>query len=109
MEINKKDFQQTVRCAKKVVDHIRRKREECYPKLTNIEKSSDYEKCVRSTLVKMGLFALCSLGLGKAICETYDLIMEEEKNIGRKVTDQEFYDFVLKAAKKYRVIDEEVI
>ncbi len=103
------DLPETLRCAKKVIEHIRKKQEEGYlpkGKVQYFEKPSDYEKCVRSTLVKTGLLTFCSLGLGKSVCESFDIIKDEEKRLGRRLTDSEIYQIVVSIGKKYGIIDE---
>lgn len=103
------DFQETVACAKKITEHIRKRQEEEYVSHKNLlpkdhDKLSDYGKCIRSTLVRSTLFMLCSLGLGKSICESYDDIKMEEERLGRKLTDHEIHQIVINVTKKYNII-----
>lgn len=103
------DLPETIRCMKKVIEHIRKKQDEGYlpkGKVQDFEKISDYEKCVRSTLVKTGLLTFCSLGLGKSVCESFDIVKDEEKRLGRRLTDHEIYQIVVNIAKKYGVIND---
>lgn len=107
--IEETDFQCTIIRAKKIMDHIKKKQEEEYIShkklsLKEHDKLSDYGKCIKSTLVRSTLFMLCSLGLGKSICESYDNIKREEDRLGRKLTDYEIYQIVTKVTKKYDII-----
>lgn len=108
-DIQIKDLPDTIKCVKKVIEHVRKRQEEGYlhrGKVQDFEKPSDYEKCVRSKLVKMGLFTFCSLGLGKPVCESFDIIKDEEKRFGRRLTDYEIHQIVIDTAKRYGIIDE---
>lgn len=112
-EIDIKDLADTVKCNKKVIEHIRKRQIE---DSSNSHKNkshpqeqitvSEQEKCFRTTLVRVGLFTFCSLGLGKHICESYDIIKDEEKRLGRKLSDHEVHQIVIDVAKKYKVVSE---
>ncbi len=105
-EIKIKDLDATVKCSKKIIDHIRKREDE-----DNSSKSkspqeqirlSDREKCFRTTLVRSGLLAFCAFGLGKSICQSYDTIKDEEKKFGRKLTDSEIHQIIVEIAKKIK-------
>lgn len=104
-ETSLKDLDDTVKCSKKVIEHIRKRigEENSFKdKLRPQEhtKLSDYEKCFRTTLVRVELFTLCSLGLGKYVCQSFDLIQNEEKKLGRKLTDDEVHRIIVDATKR---------
>ncbi len=110
-EIEIKDLADTVKCNRKVIEHIR-KRQEADSSTRNKSqpqesiKLSDQEKCFRTTFVRAGLFTFCAMGLGKYICESYDMIKDEEKKLGKRSTDNEVYQIIIDIAKKYKIIPE---
>lgn len=106
IEINNLDV--TVKCRRKIIEHIRKRQiEECSNSSKNKSLPqeqimlSDQEKCFRTTLVRVGLFTFCSLGLGKPICESYDIIKDEEKKLGRKLSDYEVHQIIIDTVKRY--------
>jgi hypothetical protein len=112
-EIDIKDLADTVRCSKKIIGHVRKRQIEDSsnsPKNKSHPQEqimlSDQEKCFRTTLVRVGLFTFCSLGYGKHICESYDIIKDEEKRLGRKLSDNEVHQIVTDVAKKSKIISE---
>lgn len=112
-EIEIKDLTDTIKCNKKVMEHVRKRQKEDdsnSPKnKSNLQEQimlSEQEKCFRTTLVRVGLFTFCSLGLGKSICQSYDIIKDEEKRLGRKLSDHEVHQIVIDVAKKYKIISE---
>lgn len=109
-DIDIKDLDATVKCSKKIIEHIRKREDE-----DNSSKSkspqeqtrlSDREKCFRSILVREGLLTFCAMGLGKPICESYDRIKDEEKKLGRKVTDSEIHQIIIDIVNKYKIISD---
>ncbi len=110
-EIEIKDLADTIKCNKKVIEHVRKRQIE---DKSNSSKNkslpqeqivlSEQEKCFRTTLVKVGLFTFCSLGLGKHICESYDIIKDEEKRLGTKLSDHDVYQIVINVAKKCQLL-----
>lgn len=113
-EIDIKDLTDTVKCSRKIIEHIRKRQIE---ESSNSSKNksipqeqivlSEQEKCFRTTLVRVGLFTFCSLGLGKPICKSYDIIKDEEKKLGRKLSDYEVHQIVIDTAKRYGVIPDD--
>ena len=112
-EVDTKNFDYTIKCQKKVMEHVRKRQVEdgassSKNKLLPQEQimPSEQEKCFRTPLVKVGLFAFCSLGLGKPICESYDIIKDGEKRLGRKLSDHELHQIVIDVTKKYKIVSE---
>lgn len=112
-EIEIKDLADTIKCNKKVMEHIRKRQIEDSsnsPKnKSNPQEQimlSEQEKCFRTTLVRVGLLTFCSLGLGKHICESYDIIKDEEKRLGRKLSDHDVHQIVIDVAKKYKIVSD---
>jgi hypothetical protein len=113
-EVEIKDLADTVKCNKRVIEHIRKRQIEDG---SNSSKNkslpqeqimlSEQEKCFRTTLVRVGLFTFCSLGLGKPICESYDMIKDEEKRLGRKLSDHEVHQIVIDIAKRYKIVSDD--
>lgn len=112
-KIEIKGLDATIKCSKKIIDHVRKRQIEDSsnsPKnKSNPQEQimlSEQEKCFRTTLVRVGLFTFCSLGLGKHICESYDIIKDEEKRLGRKLSDHEVHQIVIDVAKKYKIVSD---
>lgn len=112
-EIEIKDLGATIKCSKKIIGHVRKRQKEDNsnsPKNKSLHQeqimSSEQEKCFRTTLVRVGLFTFCSLGLGKSICESYDIIKDEEKRLGRKLSDHEVHQIVIDVVKKHKIVSE---
>ena len=110
-EIEIKDLADTIKCNRKILEHVRKKHiEESSSSSKNKSLPqeqimlSEQEKCFRTTLVRVGLFTFCSLGLGKPICESYDRIKDEEKKLGRKLSDHEVHQIVIDTAKRYDIV-----
>ena len=110
-EIEIKNIDATIKCSKKLVEHIRKRQiEECSNSSKNKSLPqeqimlSDQEKCFRTTLVRVGLLMFCSLGLGKPICESYDIVKDEEKKLGRKLSDYEVHQIVINTAKRHGIL-----
>lgn len=104
-DIEIKDLDTTIKCSKKVIDHIRKiqgKENSSKNKSLSQEQItlSEQEKCFRTMLVRVGLFTFCAIGLGKHICESYDMVKDEEKKLGRKLSDYEVHHIVIDTAKK---------
>lgn len=109
-EIDIKDLDATIKCSKKIIDHIR-KREEKDSSSKNKSpqeqiRLSEQEKCFRTTFVRSELFTFCAMGLGKPICESYDRIKDEEKKLGRKLTDSEIHQIIIDIAKRYKIVSD---
>ena len=112
-EIEIKDLADTIKCNRKIIEHIRKIQiEESSSSSKNKSRPqeqimlSEQEKCFRTTLVRVGLFTFCAMGLGKLICQSYDIIKDEEKRLGRKLSDYEVHQIVIDVAKKYEIIPE---
>ena len=112
-EIKIKDLVDTIKCNRKIVEHVRKRQiEESSSSSKNKSQPqehimlSEQEKCFRTTLVRVGLFTFCSLGLGKAICESYDIIKDEEKKFGRKLSDYDVHQIVIDTSKKHGIISD---
>ena len=112
-EIEIKDLVDTIKCNRKIIEHIRKIQiEESSSSSKNKSRPqeqimlSEQEKCFRTTLVRVGLFTFCAMGLGKLICQSYDIIKDEEKRLGRKLSDYEVHQIVIDVAKKYEIIPE---
>lgn len=112
-EIEIKDLADTIKCNKKVIEHVRKRQIEESSSLSKNKSQpqeqimlSEQEKCFRTTLVRVGLFTFCSLGLGKLICQSYDIIKDEEKRLGRKLSDHEVHQIVIDATKKYKIVSD---
>ena len=110
-EIEIKDLADTIKCNRKIIEHIRKIQiEESSSSSKNKSRPqeqimlSEQEKCFRTTLVRVGLFTFCAMGLGKSICQSYDIIKDEEKRLGRKLSDYEVHQIVIDAAKKYKIV-----
>jgi len=109
-EIDIKDLDDTVRCSKKIIDHIRKREiEDSSSKNKSHQEQimlSEQEKCFRTTLVREGLFTFCAMGLGESICNSYDRIKDEEKKFGRKLTDSEIHQIIIDIVKRYRIVSD---
>lgn len=107
-EIDIKDLDATIKCSKRIIDHIRKREEENNSSKNKSPQEqirlSEQEKCFRTTFVRSGLLTFCAMGLGKPICESYDRIKDEEKKLGRKVTDDEIHQIIMDVATKYKII-----
>lgn len=107
-EIDIKNLAETIKCNKRIIEHIRKRQIEDSsnsPKNKSHPQEqfilSEQEKCFRTTLVRVGLFAFCTMGLGKFICQSYDKIKDEEKRLGRKLSDNEVHQIIIDIANKY--------
>ena len=112
-EIEIKDLDCTIKCSKKIMEHIRKRQtEESSSKNKSLYQEqitlSEQEKCLRTTLVRVGLFTFCAMGLGKPMCESYDRIKDEEKKLGRRLSDHEVHQIIIDNAKKYRIISNNI-
>lgn len=109
-EIEIKDVDATIKCSKKIIDHIRKIEENNSSSKNKLPQEqirlSEQEKCFRTTLVREGLFTLCVMGLGNHICESYDRIKDEEKKFGRKLTDNEIYQIIIDMVRKYKIVSD---
>lgn len=109
-EIGIKDLDATIKCSKKIIEYVRkREKENSSSKNKSPQEQirlSDQEKCFRTTLIRTGLFTFCAMGLGKSICQSYEIIKDEEKKFGRKLTDYEIHQIIIDIAKRYRIFSE---
>lgn len=112
-KIEIKDLADTIKCNKKVIEHIRKMQIEdssnSHKNKSNLQEQimlSEQEKCFRTTLVRVGLFTFCTMGMGKSICESYDIIKDEEKRLMRKLSDHEVHQIVIDVAKKHKIVSE---
>lgn len=103
-EIEIKDLDATIKCSKKIIGHVRKREEENSKNKSPQEqiRLSDQEKCFRTTLIRAGLFTFCAMGLGKYMCQSYDRIKDEEKRLGRKLSDHEVHQIVIDFSNQVR-------
>jgi len=97
-----KSLEETFTCASKVIDHINKYTkncEECHQddesndKCSSVTESS-IDKSHRDIVLKAGLFGLCSVGLGRQLCNVFDKCKDEEKRLGRELTRYEVRDII---------------
>ena len=103
-EIEIKDLDATIKCSKKILEHIRKRHtEESSSKNKSLSQEqvtlSEQEKCFRTTLVKVGLLTFCAMGLGKSICQSYDKVKDEEKKLGIKLSNHDIHQIIIDTVK----------
>lgn len=72
--------------------------------ISEINMNGRNEKYFRTVMVRLGLFTFYTMGFGKYIYEIYFKIKDEEKKLGRKLSDNETHQIAIDVANKYRII-----